>query len=250
VNAFHHFNQERVKKWPHTMLCLSTHDSKHGADARTGSVFLTDFIVFESRTRSAGLLNALAQTLLHLASPGVPDIYQGHESWQFTLVDPDNRRPVDFGKNGQLVKEMSALLAQPDVDRPRYLASLWENREDRRVKLFVVMQTLQFRHRHAALFRDGDYLKINAHGSGADRLTAFARRHLDDFAVIAAPRLNGLGRPEDDTWLALPENAPRHYREWFSQCTFTAEWVDGVLQRPVRAVFKLFPLAILSALTE
>jgi maltooligosyltrehalose synthase len=154
VNAFHHFNQERIKKWPHSMLCLSSHDTKHSADVRARINVLSeiperwqeavlrwrrlkDFTEFEKQIRKPGLYNALAQTVLHLTSPGVPDIYQGSELWQFALVDPDNRRPVDFSKNRQLLNEMDAMLAKPDVDRPLFIRSLLENIEDGRIKLFI-----------------------------------------------------------------------------------------------------------------
>ena len=115
-------------------------------DANASSLFLRDFTEFERRIRKPGLYNALAQTVLHTTSPGVPDIYQGNELWQFALVDPDNRRPVDFSKNRQLLTEMDAILAKPDFDRLQFINSLLENMEDGRIKLFVVMQTLRFRH--------------------------------------------------------------------------------------------------------
>ncbi|MGR8952282.1 MAG: malto-oligosyltrehalose synthase, partial [Gammaproteobacteria bacterium] len=222
VNAFHHYNQERIRKWPHSMLCLSSHDTKHSADVRArinvlseipelwleavlrwhrmnksrkprkgraviarndeyrfyqvllgtwpliplndpeltayrerlenymlkatreakqftswinpneeyeqavsyfvrrcldstaSPLFWQDFSRFERQTRSAGLYNALTQTVLHLTSPGLPDIYQGNELWQFSLVDPDNRRPVDFSRLREILNEMDVLLATPD----------------------------------------------------------------------------------------------------------------------------------------
>jgi (1->4)-alpha-D-glucan 1-alpha-D-glucosylmutase len=87
------------------------------------------FTEFETRIRKPGLFNALAQTVLHITSPGVPDIYQGNELWQFALVDPDDRRPVDFSKSRQLLDEMTAILAKPDFDRPQYISALQENME-------------------------------------------------------------------------------------------------------------------------
>jgi len=364
VNAFHHFNQERIKKWPHSMLCLSSHDTKHSADVRArinvlseiperwqeavlhwrrlnksrnpkmgraaiarndeylfyqvligtwpltpmndseladyqerirnymikvvreakqytswinpneeyeqavshfvrrcldvnaSPLFLKDFIEFERPIRKPGLYNALAQTVLHLTSPGMPDIYQGHELWQFSLVDPDNRRPVDFSKNRELLNEMDAMLAKPDVDRKLFISSLMENIEDGRIKLFVVMQTLRFRQRYAALFRNGEYLKINIHGTGADLLLAFARKDQGNFAIVVVPRLterllnNALDKSLDDVWLELPPKAPQCYQELFSQSRITIEPVEGSLQLYVRDILKLFPLAILSGLAE
>lgn len=215
-----------------------------------------DFIEFERRIRKPGLYNALAQTLLLFTSPGVPDIYQGNELWQFVLVDPDNRRPVDFGKNEQLLTEMDAVLAKPDFDRLLFIKSLLENMEDGRIKLFVVMQTLRFRHRYAALFRDGEYLKINVHGTGADQLLAFARQDQNDFAIIVVPRLmahlvnKSLDDVWTDTWLELPQKAPNRYRELFSQCRVAAEPAEDAVQLYVRDTLKSFPIALLSGVVE
>jgi (1->4)-alpha-D-glucan 1-alpha-D-glucosylmutase len=365
VNAFHHFNLERIKKWPHTMLCLSSHDTKHSADMRArvnvlseipelwqeavlrwrrmnkfqkrkmslaviarndeylfyqvligtwpltplndsemmgyqerirnymlkavreakqytswinpnedyeqavnqfvcrclnviiSPIFLKDFTEFESRIRKPGLYNALAQSLLHLTSPGVPDIYQGHELWQFSLVDPDNRRPVDFSKNRELLSEMDATLAKPDLDRPLFISSLLSNMEDGRIKLFVLMQTLRFRHQHAALFRNGVYLKINIHGSGSDQLLAFARKDQHNFAIIVVPRLmahilsdESLHNIWADTWLEIPQGAPRYYQELFSQNRVTAAPAEDYLQLYVQDIFELFPVALLFGIIE
>ncbi|MDD5267211.1 MAG: malto-oligosyltrehalose synthase [Methylococcales bacterium] len=369
VNAFHHYNQERVRKWPHSMLCLSSHDTKRSADVRArinvlseipklwqeavlrwrkvnkskksrikqaiitrndeylfyqvligtwpltnltnaeltdyqeriqnymikavreakqhtswinpnevyenavsqfvrrcldadvSALFLQDFSGFEKQIRKPGLYNALAQTVLHLTSPGVPDNYQGNELWQFSLVDPDNRRPVDFNKNRRLLKEMDAMLAQPDLDRPLFINSLLENMEDGRIKLFIVMQTLRFRHQCAALFQNGDYLKINIHGAGADQLLAFARQDPNHFAIIVVPRLiahllnnnepaKSLGDVWADTWMELPQKAPSHYQELFSHGRVTAVLVEDCLQLNAHDTLKLFPFAILSGLVE
>ncbi|MCK9619239.1 MAG: malto-oligosyltrehalose synthase [Methylobacter sp.] len=362
VNAFHHFNQARIKKWPHTLLCLSTHDTKHSADVRArinvlseiphqwqdavlrwqrlnrskktrmskvviarndeylfyqvligtwpltaltdtewadyqerigsymikavreakqfsswlnpneeyeqavsqfvsrcldanvSSLFLRDFTEFESRIRKPGLYNALAQVVLHTTSPGVPDIYQGNELWQFTLVDPDNRRPVDFSNNSRLLTDMDAMLARPDLDRMHFISSLLETMEDGRIKLFVVMQSLRFRHQNAALFRNGDYLKVNVQGAGADRLLAYARQDQENVAVIIVPRLNAFDRLlEDvgaDTWLELPQKGPSHYRELFSQCRVMATPAEDCLQLYVHQPLRLFPLAILFGIID
>ncbi len=148
------------------------------------------------------------------------------------------------------------MLAKPDLDRPRFINSLLENMEDGRIKLFIVMQTLRFRNEYAALFRNGDYLKVNVHGAGADQLLAFARQDQSNFAIIIVPRLmthllnNELTKSLDDvwaaTWLELPQKAPRHYQELFSHSRVTAELVEDYLQLNARDTFKFFPLAILS----
>jgi (1->4)-alpha-D-glucan 1-alpha-D-glucosylmutase len=364
VNAFHYFNQERLKKWPHSMLSLSTHDSKHSADVRarinvlseiprqwqeailrwrkltklpqskagqtaitrndeylfyqvlvgtwplipmreaalkdyreriaaymikavreaklhtswiapdeeyehavsrfvrrcldtaTNPMFLKDFTEFERRIRAPGLINALAQAMLQLTSPGVPDIYQGNELWQFTLVDPDNRRPVDFNRYRRTLEQLETLPAN-EMERILLLRSLVSTMEDGRIKLFIVTQILQFRQRHAALFQSGEYLKINILGEGADHLLAFARKDQHDFAIIVVPRLLAalwLNEPEpslagiwNDTWLELPAAAPMEYQELFCQCRVRALTAEDQLRLYLHDAFEIFPFAILSA---
>ena len=221
-------------------------------DGHGRSAFLEDFIEFEKRIWSAGLYNAVAQTLIQLTSPGVPDIYQGSELWKFSLVDPDNRRPVDFDASRRLLAELN----RKKNDRAELLSALLETMEDGRIKLFVVTQTLGFRRRHAALFRGGEYLKINTRGKHAEHLLAFARKNRNQFVVIAAPPLTmslltGSHRFKEDvwqdTWLELPLNAPARYRELFSQRWVQSGKVEALTLLPVADAFRFLPFAILSA---
>jgi maltooligosyltrehalose synthase len=152
-------------------------------DVNVSSHFLQDFTVFERQIRKPGLYNALAQTVLHLTSPGVPDIFQGNE-----------------------------------------------------------------------------FLKINIHGTGADQLLAFARKDQNNFAIIVVPRLmthllynepdKSLDDVWADTWLELPQKAPRHYQELFNQGRGSAEPIEDYLQLYVRDTLKLFPLVILSGIVK
>jgi (1->4)-alpha-D-glucan 1-alpha-D-glucosylmutase len=178
---------------------------------------------------------------------------------QFVLrcLDVNARSPFlkDFTgfEKRQLLNEMDAMLAKRDFDRPLFISSLLENMDDGRIKLFIVMQTLRFRHHYAALFRNGEYLKINIHGIGSDQLLVFARKDQNNFAIIIIPRfmerlLNlSLDDVWADTWLELPKQVLRHYQELFSQYRVTAKPVEEYLQLYVRDILKLFPIAILSA---
>ena len=124
---------------------------------------LGDIVAFAQRISAAGAVNGLAQTLLKLTVPGVPDIYQGTEFWDFSLVDPDNRRPVDFAARA------AGLDAAPLAD----LAAHWR---DGRIKQAVIARTLALRRERPALFADGSYEPIAVRGEHADRVIAFARR--------------------------------------------------------------------------
>ncbi|HYO10221.1 MAG TPA: malto-oligosyltrehalose synthase [Tepidisphaeraceae bacterium] len=143
--------------------------------------FLDDFLPFQRRVSRFGLINSLAQTLLKIAAPGVPDTYQGTELIDLSLVDPDNRRPVDYARRRELLDQ----LRQRDASPRALLATL----EDGRAKLYLTWKALIARRDAAPLFTLGDYLPAEVRGPGADHLFAFARRHGNRAAVCVIPRL-------------------------------------------------------------
>jgi (1->4)-alpha-D-glucan 1-alpha-D-glucosylmutase len=144
--------------------------------------FLTRFRPFQQRIARLGLFNSLSQTVLKLTAPGVPDIYQGNELWDFSLVDPDNRRPIDYAHRRALLDG----LASPSPEQARNLLSTLS---DGRTKLAVTRYTLLARRQHETLFRDGAYLPLAISGQTADHLVAFARRRRQQTAIVLAPRL-------------------------------------------------------------
>lgn len=153
------------------------------------NLFLADFAAFAVRVARHGLLNSLSLTLLKLASPGVPDIYQGCELWQFNLMDPDNRRPVDFDLRRRLLDDIKRLGVGAPEELPARLRPLLDDMGDGRVKLYLIQRTLGLRRDLEELFCDGDYLPLNVRGGRADHVCVFARR-LGDRALIAiVPRL-------------------------------------------------------------
>lgn len=124
----------------------------------------------------AGALNGLAQTLLRMTVPGVPDLYQGAEFWDFSLVDPDNRRPVDFNARQQ------ALNTPPGTDQ---LLTHWH---DGRIKQALIAQVLGLRSAQPELFRHGSYTPLEVLGQHADRVVAFSREHQGKQLVVVVPR--------------------------------------------------------------
>lgn len=153
-------------------------------EPREGNLFLTDFRAFNRRVVRFGLLNALSQTLLKLTAPGVPDIYQGNETWQFSLVDPDNRRPVDYDGCRRRLQELASTAT------PQSLAALLAaDVTDPRCKLFLHARALQLRRRDPELFEKGEYLPLKVTGRRAPHLCAFARRLDGRLAIVMAPRL-------------------------------------------------------------
>lgn len=152
----------------------------------SGNLFLRDFIPFQRQISYYGMLNSLSQTLLKIASPGVPDFYQGTELWDFSLVDPDNRRPVDYDKRMKLLNELkSAELS----DGPLRLALELTGRIDEgRVKLYLIYKALNFRKENRELFDSGEYVPLEAAGEKAYYVCSFARRTENSAVFAVAPR--------------------------------------------------------------
>ncbi|HYG87414.1 MAG TPA: malto-oligosyltrehalose synthase [Azospirillum sp.] len=146
-------------------------------DPERSATFLAELADLLETVVPVGAVNGLSQTLLKLTAPGVPDIYQGSDFWDLSLVDPDNRRPVDYAARRQALKEA------PDLDR---LLDSWR---DGRVKQFVIGRTLGLRKREAALFAIGEYRPVEAVGEHAERIVAFLRRAGNGFVLVVAPRL-------------------------------------------------------------
>ena len=174
-------------------------------DPRPKNRFLPLFRQFHQQVVNWGLYNALSQLLLKLCSPGVPDFYQGQEIWDFSLVDPDSRRPVDYA----LRRKMLARLRKDVGRNDRYLLSLAgelaRNPRDPQIKLLVTWRALQFRRQHAALFHHGEYVPLQVEGEKAAHVCAFARRlpaspeAAAKIAVAVAPRLIAQLTPATDS---------------------------------------------------
>jgi (1->4)-alpha-D-glucan 1-alpha-D-glucosylmutase len=186
-------------------------------DPSRNETFLRDFLPFQRRVARLGLLNSLSQTLLRLTAPGVPDIYQGCELWSFSLVDPDNRRAVDFELRRALLRGLVARFAAPDTDPSEALRELGGSLEDGRAKLLLVWRALGLRRRLPELFREGAYLPLAAEGPHGERLCAYARTHREHAVVALAPRLLGgladSGSPFadggwDETFVEVPAAEP------------------------------------------
>src|SRR6185437_3331423 len=124
------------------------------------SVFLEEFRRFVKRIAHLGLLNSLSQTLLRLTAPGVPDTYQGTELWDFSLVDPDNRRPVDYERRAQMLQEIQSRTQMPDYDARAHVRELLASMQDGRIKLFLTWRTLACRSEYPGLFTSGQYIPL------------------------------------------------------------------------------------------
>ena len=166
-----------------------------------------------------GLLNALAQVVAKITSPGVPDIYQGTEFWDFSMVDPDNRRPVDYTTRQKTLREMVNSAAK---DLPGLITDMTNTMYDGRIKFLTLYHALQTRRDHRDLFENGDYTVLSANGPHKQSVIAFTRRHNGNAAMIVVPRLTTRVVSENrlpvgcDAWngteLELPQDAPGSWK--------------------------------------
>jgi (1->4)-alpha-D-glucan 1-alpha-D-glucosylmutase len=158
---------------------------------KPGNEFLEDFRAAVLPVTWIGFLNSLGVAAVKLTSPGVPDCYQGNEIWDFSLVDPDNRRPVDYELRSDLLARLEALGPVPGRDA---LDEIFHHLEDGRAKLYVIWRLLQLRRERETLFRDGGYMAIRTSGARARHALAFARRQAREFSITVVPRMMvGLG---------------------------------------------------------
>lgn len=218
-----------------------------------------DFQEFCHKVAQYGLYNSLSQTLLKLTAPGVPDIYQGNELWDFSLVDPDNRRPVDYDYRRQLLHALQARLRAAGPDLRSFAQELLDTWSDGRIKLYVIHQTLRYRREHSEVFFAGEYVPLEGIGAGQKHLCAFARRHARHTVLVAAPRFltrlvphlftMPLGSPVwRDSWLALPVTAGNlRYRNLFTDEFVTPVHREGQALLALEEVFATFPIALLAA---
>ena len=181
---------------------------------RRHNAFLSDFRTFQRQVARLGACNSLAQTVVRLTAPGVPDLYQGNELWRFDLMDPDNRRAVDFDRRRELLRELQELVSAPDAAAG--IESLARDLTDDRVKLLVIWRALGLRRLRQALYRDGAYRPLTVTGPAREHVCAFARTLGESWTVTAMMRwparllgaagtLSGAGPSWADTRVELPE---------------------------------------------
>jgi (1->4)-alpha-D-glucan 1-alpha-D-glucosylmutase len=163
--------------------------------------FLPVFMPVAKEIARLGAVNSLTQTLLKLTSPGVSDIYQGTEIWDHSLVDPDNRRPVDYKRRRKMLESLATA-------NPQDLVRDWP---DGRIKMFLTQRVLIFRREHTELFQRGEYLPLTPIGTFAECCVSFARQLANQWIVVIAPRLSSrvgfppIGEGWKDTTIEFPE---------------------------------------------
>jgi (1->4)-alpha-D-glucan 1-alpha-D-glucosylmutase len=222
--------------------------------------FLNDFESFARRIGQLGIWNSLSQSVLKLTCTGVPDIYQGTELWDYSLVDPDNRRPVDYARRQEIFDGLRERAAGGENALAELARELVDTRIDGSIKLYVIWKCLSLRREHAGFFATARYIPLEARGAARENLCLFARKMPQKKVLVAVPRLvAGLigetARPPfgpeiwSDTEILLPAQA----RGARFRNIFTGEIVDvlstdepaGTCRLPVASVLSRFPVAVL-----
>lgn len=206
------------------------------------NLFLNDFVPFQRMVAHFGLFNALSQVIIKMTSPGVPDVYQGCELWDLTLVDPDNRREIDFEKRKQMLREITG---HEGGDAGLQMKAYFDRKEEGIIKLLTVFKCLQARKKYPEIFLKGDYVPVETGGVHSESIVAYTRGFDDQIVLSVAPRFltSFVGEEEmpcgdlwQDTFILLPGTAQGRYTD-----IITGEKTDAGERVYIKDVFNCFP---------
>ena len=216
-------------------------------DLEGESKFLQAFRPFQKQIADYGIFNSLSQVLLKNTAPGVPDLYQGCELWDLSMVDPDNRRPVDYAQRQADLQEIQTGIAS---DCLGLINTLLATKVEGQIKLFLTHQVLQARQKHQMLFQQGDYQPLEVSGVWAEHVIAFARTLGNQVAIALAPRfLTHVIQPNQlplghtiwqDTQITLPATMPNNWTNVITQQSFSEKHAIKLGD-----AFEQFPVALL-----
>ena len=223
--------------------------------------FVQDAVPFIRALSSYGMYNSLSQTLVKLTCPGVPDTYQGTELWDFSLVDPDNRRPVDFGLRSRMLDALIRRLGKANGDTSGLARELLRHSRDGRIKMFITHCALVFRRQNSYLFAEGSaYMPLEATGSRAENVVSFLRRTENDACIVVAPRfvtrLTKQGKPPigdvwGDTVVVLRGEVPgQRYRDVYTGAILTANERDGAAVLQLADMLRVLPVLLAERLSD
>lgn len=213
------------------------------------SDFLHAMMPFIKKASRFGSIYSIAQTILKLTAPGIPDVYQGTELNDLSMVDPDNRRPVNFEERNDLLHYFKKIKKENLQDE---LSQLYNERENGRLKMFILHKLLIQRKRHQSLFNNGKYLPLKVSGKCKKHLLAFARKQEKNWGITVIPvqlalhsHENHLGDAWADTFVELPIDYPKNLMD-----IITCETYAVKAKIPVAQIFKTLPFAYLSNLKK
>jgi (1->4)-alpha-D-glucan 1-alpha-D-glucosylmutase len=221
------------------------------------NVFLADFLEFQRPVAIAGMLNSLSQMVLKICAPGIPDFFQGTELWDDSLVDPDNRRPVDFAARRAILAE----IARRASENPhKVIEELLADLRSARIKVYLARCALNFRREHPELFASGAYIPLKSSGAREQHVVAFARRYREQHMIVMVGRffmrLGGgslTSVPDGSAWrdttLALPQtldHIPNRYVDLFTGGLVDVRLDESGPRLPIDQVFTRMPVAMLT----
>jgi (1->4)-alpha-D-glucan 1-alpha-D-glucosylmutase len=219
--------------------------------------FLKDFEIFQKKVAYFGMFNSLSQTLLKITSPGIPDFYQGTEVWDFSLVDPDNRRPIDYDIRRSMLEKLRDAMKMGQSNRTGFTRALIENWRDGSIKLYVTFRTLNYRRENHQLFMEGAYIPVMGDGNLKEHVCAFAREKDEKVVLVIVPRfLSYLVNSMDNiplgkqVWgesrIVIPDEVPGdEFQNIFTGETIQRFDQDGQKVLPLSEIFANFPVAML-----
>jgi len=209
------------------------------------------------RIADLGIWNSLSQTLLKLTSPGIPDVFQGTELFDFKLVDPDNRQPVDFIQRRELLTSLQEQIDAAGRTLNDLVVELVAQRTDGRIKLYTILRLLNFRREHPDLFTTGQYIPLEASGSRRENLCAFLRQSSATTVLVVVPRLvagllAGKSGPPigPDIWGDTRLVLPKGVEEGRFANLLTGDVLETMVgpessELPMASVLRTFPVAVL-----
>jgi (1->4)-alpha-D-glucan 1-alpha-D-glucosylmutase len=219
--------------------------------------FIRDFLPLKDKVSHFGMFNSLSQTLLKITCPGIPDFYQGTELWDFSLVDPDNRRPVNYQVRKGMLKTLDEKMGLFGKDLTGFTRDLMQEWKDGVIKLYVTSRALHYRRENPLLFQEGSYIPVAGEGSLEKHLCAFARKREDKTILVVVPRflMTLLRNREDlplgeavwgDSSVVLPEEIEgEKFTNFFTHEVLDVEACNGDRILPLKRVFAHFCVAML-----
>ncbi len=214
--------------------------------------FLRDFLPFQKKIAEYGMVNGLAQALIKMSSPGVPDFYQGCDLWDLRFVDPDNRGPVNFNRREALLSEIEK---GSNAEPLGFSRELLENWHDGRIKLYLIWKVLNLRRKHPRVFLDGEFLALKIAGKREINVIAYLRRGGQDWIMSVVPRWLArakapLSSPRMQAFWAgsqivLPAKAPSSWRNVLTGESLSAKRVQRGARLSLAGIFRDFPVAVL-----
>ena len=220
----------------------------------SGNSFLKDFLPFQEKIAEYGTLNGLAQAVIKMTSPGVPDVYQGCDLWDLRLVDPDNRGPIDFNHREALLNEIEK---GSDADSLKFIRELLENWRDGRIKLYLIWKILNLRRKHPQVFVEGEFMPVKITGKRESNAIAYIRRSGGDWIMSVVPRWLARAKAPltssrmqafwHGSQITLPRNAPSSWLNVLTGATVNVRRPQGSPRMSLSEIFENFPVAVLVA---